>query len=609
MPRKSQPQSGSSQSLDPVTSWAQDVVDGRIVSGELMWLAAERHLRDRRDARWHWDEKTARHTMEFFPNVLSVTAGAMSGRPFELPGYLGFVVGSLFGWHHANGRLRYREAWLELGKGMVKTPLAAAIGLYVMGWRGTSRAEVYAIAKDRNQASVLFNDAVALCRAPIPGSSDTLESIGQVILRGTGEMTWMIEHQESQSKFRVLANDEKISGPRPSMVCGDEIHEWKSMGQIELWKAALTKMAGDGLLMLTTNTPAADQVAATEMSDYYQGVLRGQFRDESAFALIARVDRDDKPMEDESCWLKALPLLGTTFPIENVRGAVASSKHRMATALATKRLYFGIPVGASEYWIDVDAWEAVQGEVNESSHTDDPCYLSLDLSQKNDLTALGATWDTGDKLHAKVWYWRPDYNVLDAARADGAQYVEWAADGYLNLVPGRAIEYEFVAAKIQSICVAHRVVSLAFDPAHITEFRKACERIGFKTWIYDPEKPAEDGLKMIVHAQGRQGMQSKKTLWMPRSLQLLEDRVLKEEIVIDRSPITTWCSGNAATQPDAQNNRWFVKKRQRGRIDGLVALAMGTGAAELKEQPAPPKEYQMFIVGRPSSVWPRPRAQ
>lgn len=46
------------------------------------------------------------------------------------------------------------------------------------------------------------------------------------------------------------------------------------------------------------------------------------------------------------------------------------------------------------------------------------------------------------------------------------------------------------------------------------------------------------------------------------------------------SPVTKWCSGNAAVQPDAQNNRFFVKKVQRGRIDGLVVLAMLAGANE-----------------------------
>lgn len=586
---------------DPTTAWARQVVNGDVVSGQLMRLCAERHLRDCSVGHKRgliWKPERAAEALEFFPSVLTVTAGAKTGEPFHLPGYTGFVVGSLFGWHRESGRLRFREAWLELGKGMVKTPLSAAIGLYIMGWRDIARSEVYAIAKDRNQANVLFQDAINLCRAPIPDmGNQSLESRGEVIIRGTGEMSWMIEHPRTNSKFRLLANDEKISGPKPAMVAADEIHEWSSAGQIETWKAALVKMPTDALMILTTNTPAADQIVGTEMSEFYQAILKGNFEDDSAFALIARVDEKDEPFKDEKCWRKALPLLDVTFPAENVRAAVKSAEHRIATSLSVKRLYFGVPVGSSSYWIDLDSWEEAQGEVDDDAMTGELCFLSLDLSQKNDLTALTAIWNDTEKLRAKIWYWRPNYNLADASRADGAQYVEWAMDKKLELVPGRAIEYEFVAAKVQQLCAQHRVVALAFDPAHISEFRKACDRIGFKTWIWKPEEEAGTGLKMIIHSQGRQGMHSNKTLWMPRSLQQTEDAILNHEIIVDRNPITNWCLSNSAIEADAQNNRWLVKKRLRGRIDGLVSLAMCVGLAKSPQEVKPEKKYQMFVLG------------
>lgn len=588
---------------DDGTQWARKVVEGKIVSGELARMACQRHLDDLEtcDRRGLWfDKDSAALALEFFPSVLSVTAGAKAGQPFHLPSFTSFVVSSLFGWKRKDsGRLRFRECWIEAGKGQIKSPLAAAIGIYKMGFCQIPRSEVYAIAKDRNQANVLFQDAVNLCRAPLPKmGNQSLESRGDVIIRGTGEMSWMIEHPGTSSKFRALANDEKISGPKPSMVCADEIHEWPTASQIELWKAALVKMPMDGLLMLTTNTPAADQIVGTELSTFYQSVLRGAVNDDSAFVFIARVDETDEPMTDETCWPKAMPVLDLTFPIENVRIAVNSAKHRIATSLAVKRLYFGVPVGASKYWIDLDSWEAVQGQVNPEDEKDQPCYLALDLSQKNDLTALTAVWEHNDKLRAKIWYWRPEYNLADAGRDDLAPYTEWATAGFLNLVPGRAIEYEYVAAKVQQLCAEHRVTALAFDPAHISEFRKACDRIGFDTWIWKPDEPPGTGLKMIVHAQGRHGMHSKQTLWMPRSLQQTEDAILKEEIVIDKSPITLWCAGNAAVEADAQNNRWLIKKRQRGRIDGMVSLCMGVGLALTKtEESKAEPTYQMFMLG------------
>lgn len=576
---------------DPVTYWAKEVADGWITSGQYGRLACQRHLNDLETAErrgLEWRPEAAKKALGFFPSCLTVTAGAKAGEPFNLPSYTTFVVGSLYGWYRkGSGRLRYRTSWVEAGKGQIKSPVAAALGLYNMGFRGIPRAECYAIAKDRNQANVLFGDAAAMAMAEMPEAEfdgESLVSRGTIVTRGTGDMIWMLEHPASGSKFRSLAGDEKVNGPRPSYVAADEIHEWKSDGALKTWKSAGAKMPGDFLLWMSTNTPAADQPVATEWSQLHQRILRGEAEDDSAFAFIARTDPGDKPFEDERCWPKSMPCLGITFPIENVRIEVNSARNSVGMRLSTERLYFGVPVGSSEYWIDLDFWEAVQGVVNIEDAGDADLYLSLDLSKKNDMTALGIGWlDKKGILQATVQYWKPKEKLKEKAEEDHAQYVEWAAavPPLLNLVPGRSIEYEFIAVLIQKLAASHNIAALVVDPAYLTDFRKACENVGLDVWVWDPEGDIGSGLKIMIHGQGRLGMASKKALWMPRSLQKFEDRILQRRIVIDESPVTKWCSGNAAIQPDAQNNRFFIKKHQRGRIDGMTVLAMLSGAVDL----------------------------
>jgi phage terminase large subunit-like protein len=50
--------------------------------------------------------------------------------------------------------------------------------------------------------------------------------------------------------------------------------------------------------------------------------------------------------------------------------------------------------------------------------------------------------------------------------------------------------------------------------------------------------------------------------------------------------VTYSCAANAAMDEDGMKNRAFDKKRSRGRIDGLVTIAMGVGAADatMKEE-------------------------
>lgn len=555
--------------------------------------AAERHIKDilegsARDI--YWAPERAEHALGFYPNCLSITEGALVGQPFNLLPWHTFSAGNLFGWRKSSGRMRYRSGWLETGKGQAKSPFMAATGLYMMGYYGVHRAKVYAIGQDKATANVLFKDAAAMCRAPIPGTDpedrDTLEGRGEVIIRGFLDNAFKIEHPATNSVFQSLANGEAISGPRPTLVSADEIHEFKSNSSIETWKRAIAKMPGDALMLLGTNTPASTQIVGTQYSEYYQKVAKGEIRDDEAFGFIARVDRVDreKVFENEACWIKALPALGITFPIENIRGEVNTARELLSTAMSVKRLYFGIPTGSVDFWIAEEAWAAVQGKVDMLALRKCRCWLSLDLSQKNDLTALTAVWiDENGHLWAKTWYWTTKDKLADRARTDNAPYEEWVEDEGIDLtaVPGAVIDKTFVAAKIKEFISENEAVEfLAFDPAGIGDFIAACEQIGFPVWKWEgPDEPEGQGLKLVSHGQGTRVIFEDKQLCMPRSVERLEDRILTKGITIDSSPVTYWCAGNALLISDGQKNRAFDKKRSRGRIDGLVTIAMAVGAA------------------------------
>lgn len=589
---------------DPTTQWALDVVAGRIISGEFAKLAAERHLRDLVEgaARGLWfDEAAAAKALGFFPAVLTVTAGSMEGQPFVPLPWHRFVIGSLFGWKKESGRLRFRQAWLETGKGQAKSPLMAAIGTYMMGWHGVRRSEVYAIGQDRATANVLFKDAVAMCRANLPDTpedeTDSLVSRGEVLIRGEGDNAWKIEHPETESKFQALANGEAISGPRPTLVTADEIHEFKSGSSIETWRRAIAKMPGDAMMLLGTNTPATTQVVGTAYSEFFQRVLKGDVIDDEAFGFIARVDKADreKIFDTPTVWRKALPALGITFPEENIQGEVNTARVLTSTAMSVKRLYFGIPTGAVDFWIEEDAWAAVQGAVDPDEFRGCPCWASLDLSQKNDLTALTVVWLKDGHLYAKTWYWTSRNGLVERERHDHAPYAAWEAAGHLTVVEGATIDKTYIAEQLAEIAAEHDLQYLAFDPAGIADFISACDHVGLSVWRWKgPNEPEGDGLKLVAHAQGTRIVFEDKQLCMPRSVERLEDAVLKVAITVDDSPVTYWCAGNALLIADGQKNRAFDKQRSRGRIDGLVTLAMATGAAT-SDQPEGDADLADFI--------------
>src|SRR6266545_3922985 len=147
-----------------IHAYAADVVAGRLVAGPLVRLACARHLRDLEDGasrRLTFDERAAEHALDFF-GFLRLAEGAFADRPFVLAPAQVFIVGSLFGWSGADGCRRFRTAYVEMGKGNGKTPLAAAIGLYGLLADDEPAAQVYAAAVAREQAGILFADARAM---------------------------------------------------------------------------------------------------------------------------------------------------------------------------------------------------------------------------------------------------------------------------------------------------------------------------------------------------------------------------------------------------------------------------------------------------------------
>lgn len=586
---------------DQTTQYAKAVVAGKIVAGEFVRFACQRHLDDLKAGKKRglkWDVEQAERAIRFFPAVLSITEGAKEGEPFTLLPWHVFVVGSIFGWRTSEGFIRFRFVWLETGKGQAKSPLMAAVGIYLSGFYGKRRAEVYMIGETKDTARVMFRDAVAMLRAPIPGKNGLTLEDERFVIRGTGDLAYKVEDPKSGSFMLPIANGDAVSGPKPILVAGDEIHEMKSNKAIEMWRAAVTKKHGDSIMMLGTNTPAADQQVGTDYSEFCQKVVRGDFNDDSVFAFIARVDEKDDPLNDESCWVKALPALGLTYPVENVRKLVVTAKQQISTQLTTKRLYFGIPVGSAGFWTSQTAWNDCQGKVDESKMQGRRCHLALDLSQKNDLTALSACWE-GETLEVKSWYWTREFEVEERSTQDAINYRELAAEGLITITPGRVIDYTYIAAQIIDFCGRHDVVQMAIDSAHMEKLVEKFDDAGFQYWIWEgDDKQAGIGLKIVRHKQGTTVSFDGKFLCMPTSIIQLEDRMLKGSIVIDRNKVTGICAKNAITRADGFGNRMFDKDRSRGRIDGVVTLAMAVGAAVHSQENAPssPWDDENFVL-------------
>ena len=114
-------QKAKTTSIDPVTDYARGVVSGEIVAGPHVRDACARHLRDLEEGPGRglfWDMHAAHRFFGFCRDVLRLSEGQFEDKPFDLHPSQKFICGSLFGWKvKANGKRRFRRAYIEQGKG------------------------------------------------------------------------------------------------------------------------------------------------------------------------------------------------------------------------------------------------------------------------------------------------------------------------------------------------------------------------------------------------------------------------------------------------------------------------------------------------------------
>jgi phage terminase large subunit-like protein len=547
--------------LDPVADFAHAVGAGRIVAGPSVRAACRRHLADLEHAAergWHFDQARAARALRFFPKILRLNGGRFEGQPFELAGWQAFGVGSLFGWVGADGRRRFRRAYFETGKGSGKSPLAAGIGLLMLVADGESRAEVYAAASKKEQAQVLFRDAVAMIEQS-PPLRERLRIIG-------GSNPWNIV--VGGSFFRPIASDEKQSGPRPHCVLIDELHEHHDDTVIELLVAGF-KSREQPLLVAITNAGVDRTSVCWQYHQHAINVAAGVLEDDRFFSFVCDLDAGEDPLEDEACWIKTNPSLGVTIGLDYLRDQVHAARQMPAKESKVRRLHFCQWVDAASPWISGEAWRACEREAVPDAladFADRDVILSADLSTTTDLSALAiVAEDEAGWIDAAVEFWTPGDTLAARAERDVVPYELWRDQGWLHALPGSTIDYASIARRVDTMIRAGlRVRSFVFDRYRMPFLRREFEALGL-------------ALPLLEHPQGFVKVKST-ALWMPQSINELETAVLEGTLRVARNPVLTWNSASAVVVKDEQESRVFSKRRSTGRIDGVVALAMAVGA-------------------------------
>jgi phage terminase large subunit-like protein len=583
-------------SLDRINAYAEGVLSGEIVAGPHVRNACRRHFDDleKGGSRGLWfNEAEADQKLGFFENVLRLSEGQFEGLPFQLQPAQAFIVGSLFGWMREDGTRRFRRAYIEQGKGNGKSPMAGGIGLIGMTADGEAGAQIYAAAAKREQAGILFADAVKMVRAS-PSLSKRIEFSG-----GPGR-EYNMAHHKSGSFFRPVSRDtgKSGSGPRPYFVLADEVHELPDGKILEMLERGF-KFRRQPLLFMITNSGSdrnsicwaehewAIKVAAGNIDAVTDPTYVGDVLDDSTFSYVCALDEGDDPLNDPSCWAKANPLLGVTITEEYLAGVVAQAKNIPAKQNGILRLHFCVWTDADSAWMSREAFEPLLEDFDPAMHKGKEVYIGMDLSQSRDITAMGCVVRTGttpdNKPTFEAWIeaWTPGDTMQAREDRDKIPYTVWAREGHIHAPDGENISYRHVAQTMVEYARDYKVQMVAYDRYAFRRFEEDAAELGLSlNFVEHPQggtKKAKPTPEMVTAAK-REGKEAE-GLWFPGSLRMLEDAIYEGRIRFRRNPVLISAMMSAVTEQDKWDNKWLAKQKSINKIDAAVALTMAFGAA------------------------------
>jgi phage terminase large subunit-like protein len=371
-------------------------------------------------------------------------------RPFALEPFQRFIVGSLLGWLNPDGTRRFRTAYVEIGKGNGKTPMAAGIGLYGLIADGEASPEVYSAATTREQAQIAWKDAAAMVRRS--------PELGAVIEDWASSLYFKARN----GVFRPVSSEHRgLDGKRVHSAIIDELHEHPTSMVVDKMRAG-TKARRNALIFEITNSGSNLESVCWHHHEYSLKVLEGVIDDPSWFAYVCALDEGDD-YSDESVWIKANPGLGSILPIQYLREQVREAKGMPTKQNIVKRLNFCIWTQQHQVWIDIDDWNTCNEPIDNDSLAGQPCFVGLDLSTKIDLTALVLAFrrdtETEDEIEYTdgsdpegkpqkkklnlnfsvdlvPYFYIPEETMWRRAKEDNVPYPLWVEQGMIYATPG-----------------------------------------------------------------------------------------------------------------------------------------------------------------------------
>ena len=347
--------------------------------------------------------------------------------------------------------------------------------------------------------------------------------------------------------YRALSADGNINlGLNPSLVIHDELGQIVgSRGYLYDALESATGAQDDPLsIIISTQAPSDTDLLSVLIDDAKTGA------DPLTKLFLWQADESLDPFS-ESALRAANPAFDHFMNRDELLRMTADAKRLPSAEASYRNLNLNQRVSQTSPFIAESAWRACAGRVDDEAFAKGPVYLWLDLSARNDLTALAMiARDAAGVWHVRMQFFAPLLGIGERSRRDAASYDLWARQGLLEATPGASVDYSTVAQRLCELCDEFDVRLVGYDRWRMDVLKAELARLGREL----PLKEVGQGFKDMAPA-----------------LDALEAELLNGKIRHGGNPVLEMCARHAIVVRDPAGNRKLDKSKATSRIDGLVA--------------------------------------
>lgn len=508
-----------------------------------------------------YDAAAADKVIWFIENLCTHSKGELAGQPVHLELWERDMVENLFGWKRKNSTdpqrciRKFRSLWLEIPRKNGKSTLAACLALVLLYSDGEKGAEIYSAAGDRDQASIVFDVAKTM----VEQEPMLLERAS--IFGGMGGMRRSLVHKTTGGVYRVLSSDAHTKhGLNAHGIVVDEVHVQKNRHLIDTLRTSIGSRRQPLEIFITTAGYDRESIC-WEMHDYADKVIQGIIQDETLLPYIyAASARDDWTCE--KTWRKANPNLGVSLSLDYLKQECEHAKNAPAYQNTFRRLHLNQWTEQDIRFLAMRHWDKCAGQLPDLEGR--ACYAGLDLASTIDLSALVLVFgpDADGVYDVLPFFWVPEDTLKERCQRDRVPYDLWAQSGHLFITPGQITDYDVIRRDINALSEKYNIQEIAADPWNATQLITQLDA---------------DGFTVFAHRQGFVSFQG--------PTKQLEALARAKRLRHGGHPVLRWMASNLTVKQDPAGNLKPDKQRSTEKIDGMVALIMALGRAQIAETP------------------------